>query len=501
MRSLWDLYIESVFELDPILETMGRVNGVCVSTERQQELRTKIQVELAELLDDAQKVVPEALCPTRIWKKQPKDRLTQEVQIPGTVKVCSVCGQTVAGKAAHLKGGKKNPCAGAEIRKVPGTVPGYMEVLPFNPLSGPQLMAYCQHFKHPLATHMKTGQPTLDKKHLKKLVSKYGETHPIYRISARMRVVNKVLSTFVDGFAPDAKGRIYGTYKHQPASFRLSQSSVNLMQVSHKEDAAYAEDVRRTIIPRPGHIFVEADSSAIEAVMTGYFCGDPAYMALAKKGVHAYLCCLELGWEFTDENIRTVKAEHKSLYARMKQVVHGSSYGMGPGLMAANFPHIFKTKREAEIAQRKFLDACPVIPKWWAEIKLFAYRNGYLENPWGLRNYFGQTLRKDGDRVVDGEDADKAVSYLPQSSAAMFMRENLKLLAADGWLPYMPANGVCHDSYNLDVPAELEQKAIDALVKILTRPIPQMRNLQIGCEVGVGRTSWADVQTVRVCKV
>lgn len=498
MRSLWDLYIEMVFDLDPILHAMGKT-GVRVSVERQGVLRTKIEVEIQELLEHAQKVVPEELRPTKLWKKLPKDRLTQEVWVPGMVKVCASCFETITSKTAHQKG-RKNPCKGASIDKIPGQVRNWVEVLPFNPLSGPQMLKYCRHFKHPLAKHMKTGEETLDKKHLKKLAAKYGDVHPIYKLTARLRVINKVLSTFVDGFAPDANGLIHGTYKHAPASFRLSQSSVNLMQVSHREDAVYAEDVRRTIIPREGHIFVEADSSAIEAVMTGYFAGDPNYIALAKKSVHAYLCCLDLGWEFTDENIRKVKKEHKGLYARMKQVVHGSSYGMGPGMLASNYPHIFKNISEAKIAQQKFFNSCPTIPKWWAQIKWFAYRNGFLENPWGLRNYFGQPLRRDYQdetKIVDGEDSDKAVAFLPQSSAALFMRENLKLLAAD-WLAYMPANGVCHDSYLLDVPLAMKDDAIAALVRVLTRPIKQMQGLRIGCEVSVSDESWADMQNVRI---
>jgi hypothetical protein len=502
MKSLWDFYLEQVFDLDPVLHQMGRVNGVNVSVERQNALREKIQVEVAELIEEAQKAVPEELRPTKIWKKQPQDRLTQQIWVPGMVKVCSKCYETVTSKVAHQKG-RQNPCKGANIEKVPGQTAAFLEVLPFNPLSGPQMVAYCKHYKHPLAKHMKTGQDTLDKKHLKKLVGKYGETHAIYRIAARIRVVNKVLSTFVDGFKPDSKGKIYGTYTHAPATFRLSQKSCNFMQVSHREDAVYAEEIRSTIVPSPGHVFVEADSSAIEAVMTGYFAGDPAYIELAKKSVHAYLCCLDLGWEFNEENIRKVKKEQKGLYARMKQTVHGSSYGMGPGMLLANNPTVFKTKTEAAAAQKKFFDACPTIPKWWAQIKMFAYRNGFLENPWGLRNYFGQPLRRDSQddtRIVDGEDSDKAVAFLPQSSAACFMRENLKLLAKD-WLPYMPANGVCHDSYLLDVPAHLEEQAIEALIKVLTRPIPQMQNLTVGCEVGVGKESWFGVSTVRVVRV
>jgi len=81
------------------------------------------------------------------------------------------------------------------------------------------------------------------------------------------------------------------------------------------------------------------------------------------------------------------------------------------------------------------------------------------------------------------------VAFLPQSSAAAFMRDSLVLLGSSEWMPYAPAIVSIHDSIALDVPIDLADHAIEWLIQTLTRPIPLLNGLRIGCEVKQGR-SW-----------
>jgi DNA polymerase I-like protein with 3'-5' exonuclease and polymerase domains len=266
---------------------------------------------------------------------------------------------------------------------------------------------------------------------------------------------------------------------------------------------AYADRVRRTIIPRPGHVFVEADSAAIEAVMTGYFMGSAEYVALAKKGIHDYLNCFEHGVPFTDDNILRSKGEWNDARDRNKIVVHGTSYGMTPFLMHKQWPAIFPRIADAEKAQARFFEACPGLAEWQHSVRTFAHKQSYLENPWHYRHYFYDVFKKDvHGTVILGEDAKRCVSFLPQSSAAAFMKDNLILLSESRFWP-MPAIGLIHDSYCLEVLEADVEDAIALLVRTLTRPIQEMQNLTIGCEVKVslpdqaGTRHWNNMISVR----
>lgn len=582
-----------------------------------------------------------------------------------------------------------------------------------------------------------------------------------------------------------------------------SMASANWQQFSHRDSALYADEIRRCVLPRPGHIFVEADSSAIEAVLTGYFARDPSYMALATRGVHAFMTCKELGLEFTDANIKVAKRHpHYALWKRtvhlcchpdhevltpagwvrfatydgttpiavwspkgtitweVPQAVHtfdfegelvrldgvalsacvtenhawpfyggsksplvqrretseilgkqgripvvgvwhggdtpafsdvsvqlaaaiqadaqiiasgvifrlkrerkitrllhllegrtftqrcydgvtviylphaelidalclltsektfdlprvlalplqqrllllrevlewdgyqvggptkrrayfsmqranaeaiqtlahlsgkqallrrhvasgmwvvsfnartaaraerlrhqrvrhagqvhcvtvstgyfltrfndrvsvtgNSNFGGGPRMLQAAAPEVFTTLRKAEEAQAAYLAEFPRIPEWWAEVRAFAHKHGYLQNPFGWRCYFWNVYRRRPDGLHElGEDGRACIAFLPQSSAAMFMRQNLKQMARDGWLDFMPCIGSVHDSVCLDVPEGRQEEAVAYLAQLLTRPIPELGGLQIGCEIKAG-PSWGDLETVKVCKI
>lgn len=498
-RTLYDFYRDFVFDLDPILYEAGRINGVHIHVEKQNALRSKIEAEISELITQSQDLVPRELKPRKRYKKfLPDDVDFDVVQVEGQLKTCSVCGLKPIKKGEHItKGGKKNPCRDAEVILTPGYHNEWDVVEDFNPLSGDQLKVYALHHHHPLGRNHKTKSgTTLDDKQLRKLFAKFGDKHPLYALVRKMRGKNKVLSTYVEAFAPDASGRIYGEYTHNPETFRLSQKNVNLTNLPHREDKEYASEVRQTIIPPPGFVFVEADSSAVEAVMTGYYMGSTSYMEMAKKGIHAMWACMDLGLEPTPENIKFVKnaREHGLLYARKKKTVHGVSYGEGPYNLYQNNDEIFTSARHAAEEIQKFYEFAPELLEWHKSIRDFGFRHGYLQSPWGLKNYFYQVYRKDPKtgKWIHGEDANAIIAFLPQHSNAMFQRENIKLIYQRKPKEFiMPANMHVHDSNLLAVPEDRAEEAAELLAEVMTRPIPEMKGLQIGVDVKVGR-NWDD---------
>jgi hypothetical protein len=501
--SLWTLYERYVVQLDPILHKAGQQHGVHIDTVKQDALRGRLEQEIAEVNRKVQDLVPRQLKPRHRYKSQIPEGDHDVVQILGKIKRCTSCGTegVTAGEHTARKGGRGdvplNVCYKAPIEVIEGLVPAYDEVLDFNLLSTDQLAEYVKWAGHPMGRNRDTGAPSLDEIQLEKLIKRFGPAHPIYSDALRARALGKVKSTYVDGYRPDASGRIFGQFNHNPETFRLAQKNVNLMNVSHQSDALYATEIRETIIPSLGHVFVEADSTAIEAVFTGIFMGDTEYVRLAKSGIHAKLCCDELGIPFTDENKALVKKLHPGLYERKKRTVHGSAYGMGPKLLAMNYPKAFANWLEAKAEQDKYFAACPNIQPWWESVRKFAHKHGYLDMPWGLRNQYYQVYRKENGETVLGEDAKAVIAFKPQSAAGFFMRDSLLAVGQTPWVNYLPANGSIHDSICLDVPEDRADAAVEFLGNLFTRTIPQMGGITVGTEIKVGK-DWGNMKPVKV---
>jgi len=499
----WDLFERHVTDLMPLLFQAG-ARGNQVDVDYQQTLRADMEAEKGRLIDAAQAMVPDAVRPTRRVKTAPgPDVPHRVVWVPGTVKVCDRCLRVITSKAEHQQGKKAdNPCKGAGVLKEEAQVAEYDLLEPFNLGSSQQLLAYARYHKHPVGINHKTKQPTMDKTQLEKLAKKVGATHPLYQAALDYSKVAKTLSTYM--YTPDAEGLIHTTYVNAPSTWRLASRNVNLQNVGKRESNIWAKKARRQIVARPGHIFVQADSTSIEAVVTGYLIGDPTFTAVAKKSIHAYLVCAELGLEFTDETVEQVKKTHKNLYNQFKTAVYLLLYGGDPFLMHMTNPELYPTKQAAEAIKEKIFTLMPKLPEWQTRVREQAKREGVLQSPWGYRHRFYDVYtfkrtasgeieyHEDGTPIVKlGNDAKRALAFIPQNCAGAFCRDTLLLIGQSEWGPYMPANISVHDGYTLEVPEALKDAAAQFLIDTLTRPVLELGELRIGCEVDMGY-NWAD---------
>lgn len=494
--SRWSVYKAYFLQLNPVLQEMTR-NGVSLDMEA---VNTALVDLKAELSLEPCPLVPEAVLEHRRFSRDrpgPDGRSLRLEMIPGKVKVCSHCGAEVTSKTEHLKGGKKkNPCAAAKatLQVIDGMVPSFLETLPFNPMSAQALARYAEHMGHKARLHHKTKVATYDDTTLEMFIRKYGAAHPLYAWVLHQRKHLKALTNF---FLP-LQGRAWttGTFTHNPESGRLSMQNVNFQQWSKSGDVAFAKELRNCVVARPGHTFVGADSSSIEAVMVGWLADDPEYLAIALRGIHAFLACKELGLAFTPTNIDFVKSANKALYNRKKRTVHGSAYCMTPPMLAQNYPAAFPSVADAKREQDAYFALCPAVPAWWDRTRDLAARQGYLENPWGFRNYFWKVFQKDHTgQVTLGPDGKSVVSFLPQSSAAFWMRRCLIEIDRRRHRTWrMPAIGAIHDGYILETPTRDAEDAEALLIDVLTAPIPQMGGLRIGAEADRG-DRWGDMHT------
>ena len=525
-QNMWQLFEEHVVDLMPILDEAGRRGNVC-DTRFGDALKVELEIIAADTHEKCQSLVPHEIKPRKRYKKRPKDLMTfttegveshligdrcfEPVKTKAKVKRCSVCKTTGVTAGSHFKGGKKNPCkaAGATLETVVGDVLEWDEILPFNPNSADQFKSYALFYGHRLGKDRKTGNESLNTAVLEKLVSKYGADHPIYKLKFDYAKVAKTLSTYI--YTPDEFGYIHTSYVNAPSTWRLASRHVNLQNVGKRAGNKWAKMARRQIVARPGHVFVQADSTSIEAVVMGWLIEDPNFIAVAKKSIHAYLACQDLEIEFTDAHIELVKSQHKKLYDQFKTAVYLLLYGGDPYLMHMTNTELFPTKEAAQEIQDKIYGLLPKLKEWQERTREQAKKDGVLMSPWGYKHYFYDVYTfkryKNGEIIYDdegfaslrlGQDAKRALAFKGQNCAGAFCRDTLRLMGMSEWRVYMPANVSVHDGYTLEVPLDKAEGAQAYLVELLTRPIPQMGNIRIGCEVDMG-SNWADADPD--CKV
>lgn len=540
----WDYYQRHVVALWPVLKRAG-ANGVRVDPAARAALEQRLTQRLDELDNQVQALVPRECRSTRILRLLPRaaqsaedsnpgatkplgeapqgdserhQRDLERIEIVGKVKVCSHCGKEGVKKADHFKGStaeavdkkgrpKKvrvpNPCkaAGATIETRLGKVPAWLERLPFNPESRQDLERYIKHYGHPMGSHVRTGADTVDKRHLGELVAKFGANHPIYEVIQERRKLSKARSTYV--YEPDSKGLIHTYYSFAPSTGRLSSRDYNLTNVAHGSENPFAPEIRRQLVAPEGMVMVEADSSAIESVLSGVLMGDPTFVDLAKRGIYDYVCCYESGVEFSADGVSALKerlgaGEYKKRRDRNKRTALGTFYGMTARMLWKLYPKEFPTLGSAQQAIALLNRACPALPEWHHNLRVTAHRQAYLQNAWGGRHWFFHVFGKNHKtgKVTLGEDGKRCVAFLPQSSAAEFMKENA-LAIANAWpLEWIPANFLVHDAYCILAPEREADRAVELLVKQLTRPVPQLGGIRIGCEVKIGK-NWADMESVK----
>lgn len=552
-RGQWELFRNHVVRLMPLLAAAGK-RGNLMDLVKREEIRTELTAMKLELIKEAQTYVPKQLRPRSIFKTQPDDitgdfpiypAWTEGFSVAPVLtpmgerwdvrydldagKFCTHCGRSVGNFAEHLKGGKKNnPCkaADAKAEKRPAYVPRFDYIEDFNPNSSPQMMSYMTHFGHPIGKDKRTGKETADASHLKFLVKKFGKKFPIYALSLQLHKAIKTIGTYTP--EPDPEGFLHTQYVNSTSTWRFGARKVKygtqIQNWGKRDENKYAKAARKQIIARPGHKLVQIDSSAVEAVMQGYFMNDPLYMSLASKSIHAWLACRALGWDFTPDNVEKVKAEHEGLYLKMKVTNYLTNFGGGDYLLWQTFPENFPRREDAVAAQDSLYALLPTLKAYHHSVRWEAHTKTFLTTPWGYRHSYYDVFKPNADGTLGfGKDAKRCVALKPQNSNGGFQKDNLLLLGAspiDGevltdihyvtshwdelekeiaagntWARFMPTNVSVHDSACLDTPDSLVEQAAQAQLAIFTRPIPQMHGLRIGAEVEVG-ANWGSMDRI-----
>lgn len=411
----WEMFERHCTGMFPILSRMS-VTGVKLDIEHQGKFKARLERERDAVLTAIQHQVPNEVKPVKVYKRKPS------------------------------------------------------VVLPFNPASSKQVLSLIRHLKLPVPKGREENQETTEAKHLKKLVKK----NSIFRMILDYRERSKLIDSYM--WAVDAGGRVHSSFSFHPSTWRKSARNPNVQTVPKRNDLA--QEFRRMVIASPGHVLIECDSSAIEAVLVGYFAGSQRYIDLAKAGVHKWLASQYAG---------RVVGKDEPLYDQIKRVVHLSNYMGTPMRIHEEYPDTFASVKEARKLQEFYFAQEPVkdVSRWHQQVMVQAHRENRLQNPFKYRHYFFDVLHHANGGWSMGDDAKRSVAFLPQSTASAIQTEYV-LAAADFPLLAPCLRWIVHDSIIMEVPVEDAQAAASALQSVMTQPIAELGGLSIGVEVKVG---------------
>ena len=515
-NGLFDVFDRHVTQMNKVFTFMSE-QGVRRNNPLRDEAEVMLKAKLADVQSKIESVVPQEARAWKIYKKTPKS-LDGLVQITGQTRVskrCSNCG-TLDTTASHfrsigkkrLKGGDtENPCVSASSEKV--TIPSSLWALPLEfKLSSTSLQRYQKVVKHAPIIDPKEKRITFDDKAIKRLRKKYPKDL-LYPLIGDYRKHQKLLGTYigetqldgsVKGGLPIGKdGKVHCTFSHNPSTLRSACQNPNLQNLPRpkgKDDPATI--IRKLIVAEEGNTFLARDYSGIEAVLVGYFANDPGYVRLAKQDVHSFYTAYALheldpkrisandlpllSWDDNKlfgrlaEIKKEFKEDRNSLY---KHLVHGANFMQGAKGAAEKI--LKETEVEYPVALVKkvmdiYYNLFPQIKKWHTTTLQQADHDGYLRNPFGYIHRFYRIYEWDNVggqwQKEPGPDANAAIAYKPQSTAAGIIKEAMMRLYFDHYeLVGKYLRLLIHDEVFTETPLAIVHE-VDAILKMeMEKPI------------------------------
>lgn len=422
-------------EVIPLLDTMTNA-GIVLDVEAQNRLiDDKLVVERDELFTKIQASVPKSVRPFKIYK-----RFAPKVVLPGEEWVAA----TEEGRGGIL-------------------------YRPFNPVSSDQRKKLFRSLGLPVPFDRREDKESVQTKHLRKYAKKY----PVFRDIIRYTERDKLINAY--DWPCEADGRIHPEFGFNPTTWRKNARNPNIMTIP-KRNPELAKAVRSLFVAAPGHTLITCDSSAIEAVLVGYFANSPDFITLAKSGIHKRIAS-----EFAGRPV----SKDEPLYDQFKRIIYLSLYLGTARRIAEEYPEDFPSARDAQKLQDFFFGtpAGRDVREFQRETLARADYEHYLETPYHQRHYFYDVLtKKDGEASL-GDDAKRAVAFLPQATASAIQTEFLLTLPIK-LRQYLRA--IIHDEIVMEVPESLTKEVGEILHRTMTAPLAALDGLSIGAELKFG---------------
>lgn len=328
----------------------------------------------------------------------------------------------------------------------------------------------------------------LDKSGLVTLALKYAKRDT-------MRAIYERIAPAADGHVRTVQNPA-GTYtfrfSHKEAFYvEASTNLANLPNVEAKRDALY--NVRDTLVPDPGEVFIEADLSAADTWTVACASEDELLLDMLRRGddIHAFTAANILGCKPSE-----VTKTQRNVIGKVTR--HAGSFGEGwNSLMRrinaqADLTGLTATAAQAKKWTNDFQKLHPNLDGvWWNRVE----RTLLAGEP--MRAFTGQTCnfypRVDPETgALDAESLRAAIAWEPQYNTSMLAKMALLEMfrAEDGsnWRVLLD----CHDAMLLGVPKARIHNAARAVKRAMERTVKVHKyEMRVPCEVFVAKERWS----------
>ncbi len=313
-------------------------------------------------------------------------------------------------------------------------------------------------------------------------LEKYADKHEIARCLLRYRKIQKINSTYIDGFIPLVKnGKVHTTYNQSNTQTgRLSSMNPNLQNIPIRTDEG--RELRKLFTASEGCVLVDADYSQIELRLLAHFSGCKELVKAYCEGrdIHAITASQVFGVplaEVTSDMRREAKAVNFG-------IIYGiSAFGLATDLNIS-------AKKAQQYIDRYFETYSDVKSYMQSNVEK-ATKDGFVETLLGRRRVINELRASNYNVRAFGERA--AMNMPLQGSSAdiikIAMINVMKKLEAGNYRAKLVLQ--VHDELVIDCPVE-EQTAV---AKLLQEEMENAVSLKVPLtvEIGVGKT-WFDTK-------
>lgn len=353
----WEAFQRHVYCLDSQVLKPAEDAGLGVDKAGLAAYRQELASEKLVLVAKAQNLVDEALKPlgpSLARRPAGEAGIVEKLELV-EIQLCLTCREVNVTKTHRCKDekGKISKELKPKVVKESQQTSRYHRQLPFNLGSPDQLLNYIKHKRHKPGRAKKTARDSTDEQTLARLAKTTKD--PLYPLVLDYRRVDKVLGTYVEGTERrlGADGRLHPTFTHGPSTMRLSCVNPNLQNVDKESK------FRRALVAGPGMVLLEVDFSAIEAVETGWFLGDPDFVRLAKLGIHDYHAGhvlgerVDAGWGDDElrQALKAIKARAGAQRDKSKRTIYGCLSGAHEVLTPQGWVRLDQLQTGTQVAQ------------------------------------------------------------------------------------------------------------------------------------------------------
>jgi DNA polymerase family A len=472
-RGIWRGYERHVVALNPVLERMSE-RGMPVEPAAFDAVVARLEGDFAASRGLMQTLVPFEVKAKKVYKKVPKKRLDECVEVDGV----------------------------------------WMRALPWSP-SNKGLLAYIRHRGHTVPTNFKTKKETTQAIEIARLSRTTKD--PLYAAVIQYRKAQTILKNHVKNWKPGVDARVHTTFYFDPATGQLSSRRPNVQNAPKHDDpefGGYAKVFRSMIRARPNHTILEFDFKSFHAQTLAFESEDNDYLRLAKLDIHSYLTahlvrdpdagrCLGWADDALGAYLARIKKAHKFVRDyKAKRAILGYGFGMGYRKLYDMNKESFDSQGDAK-RTIEMLDGCfPVTKAWRTAIRQKAHEQGYLVSRHGYIRYFWEVFRWQGGEWKPGDDSEAAIAFLPANDAFGEIKDRMLVIAAEGLDErYGMINNV-HDSLLFECSNDLVEEAVERIPLIMERPsdilvspVVAPHGLAVEVDVQAG-PSWAEIRGI-----